>query len=134
VAGEAEIREWVRGLLNEVLGRDGAFWQREYYDRLIRNGVELGRAVRYVVNNPERVGLKGWKWVGARARKTARQPVSHHCEHKSLAGDPGLETGATGGLGSRIFRSENPELGHPYAPACSEDRRSKMRCNRGMRL
>jgi hypothetical protein len=25
----------------------------------------------------------------------AQQPVSHPCEHKSLAGDPGLETGAT---------------------------------------
>jgi REP element-mobilizing transposase RayT len=68
---------------NEILGRGGAFWQREYYDRLIRNGDELERAVRYVVNNPERAGLKGWKWVwsaGEDARATA-----------------GLETGATNG-------------------------------------
>ncbi len=66
---------------NEILGRGGAFWQREYYDRLIRNGDELERAVSYVVNNPERAGLKGWKWVwsaGEDARATA-----------------GLETGAT---------------------------------------
>jgi hypothetical protein len=66
---------------NEILGRSGAFWQREYYDRLIRDGNELGRAVRYVVNNPERAGLTGWKWVwsaGEDARATA-----------------GLETGAT---------------------------------------
>ena len=59
---------------NEILGRSGAFWQREYYDRLIRDGDELGRAVRYVVNNPERAGLKGWKWVwcaGEDARATA---------------------------------------------------------------
>jgi REP element-mobilizing transposase RayT len=48
---------------NEIHGRGGAFWQREYYDRLIRNGDELERAVRHVVNNPERAGLKGWKWV-----------------------------------------------------------------------
>jgi hypothetical protein len=47
----------------EILGRRGAFWQREYYDRLIRNGDELERAVRYVVRNPERAGLKGWRWV-----------------------------------------------------------------------
>jgi hypothetical protein len=63
------------------VGRGGAFWQREYYDRLIRDGDELERAVRYVVNNPERAGLKGWKWVwsaGGDARATA-----------------GLETGAT---------------------------------------
>jgi hypothetical protein len=66
---------------NEILGRGGAFWQREYYDRLIRNGDELERAVRYGLNNPERAGLKGWKWVwsaGEDARATA-----------------GLETGAT---------------------------------------
>jgi REP element-mobilizing transposase RayT len=59
---------------NEILGRGGAFWQREYYDRLIRNGDELERAVRYVVHNPERAGLKGWKWVwsaGEDARATA---------------------------------------------------------------
>jgi hypothetical protein len=48
---------------NEILGRGGAFWQREYYDRLIRDGDELRRAVRYVVNNPERAWLKGWKRV-----------------------------------------------------------------------
>ncbi|MGO9338812.1 MAG: transposase [Terracidiphilus sp.] len=66
---------------NETLGRRGAFWQREYYDRLIRDGGELERAVRYVVRNPERAGLKGWRWVwsaGGDARTTA-----------------GLETGAT---------------------------------------
>jgi REP element-mobilizing transposase RayT len=59
---------------NEILGRGGAFWQREYYDRLIRNGDELERAVRYVVHHPERAGLKGWKWVwsaGVDARATA---------------------------------------------------------------
>jgi REP element-mobilizing transposase RayT len=59
---------------NEILGRSGAFWQREYYDRLIRNGDELQRAVRYVVSNPKRAGLKEWKWVwsaGADASATA---------------------------------------------------------------
>ena len=66
---------------NVILGRNGAFWQREYYDRLIRSGDELERAVRYVVSNPDRAGLRGWRWVwsaGGDARATA-----------------GLETGAT---------------------------------------
>jgi len=66
---------------NEILGRRGAFWQREYYDRLIRDRDELNRAIRYVVRNPERAGLRGWKWVwsaGGAAPATA-----------------GLETGAT---------------------------------------
>jgi len=60
-------------MANRVLGRTGTFWQREYYDRLIRNGDEFERAVRYVLMNPERAGLKGWEWVwstGVDARTT----------------------------------------------------------------
>jgi REP element-mobilizing transposase RayT len=59
---------------NQILVCTGAFWQREYYDRLIRNKNEFERAVRYVVSNPERAGLKEWKWVwcaGVDARTTA---------------------------------------------------------------
>jgi REP element-mobilizing transposase RayT len=59
---------------NRILGRAGTFWQREYYDRLIRKGGELDRAVQYVLSNPERAGLMGWKWVwsaGEDARTTA---------------------------------------------------------------
>jgi REP element-mobilizing transposase RayT len=66
---------------NRILNRNGAFWQREYYDRLIRDADEFERAVGYVASNPGRAGLKNWKWVwcaGEDARATA-----------------GLETGAT---------------------------------------
>ena len=48
---------------NLTLGRGGNFWQREYYDHLIRNTEQLARAVRYIAENPVRAGLKGWKWV-----------------------------------------------------------------------
>ena len=33
---------------NRVLARSGVFWQREYYDRLIRDEAEFGKAVQYV--------------------------------------------------------------------------------------
>ena len=49
---------------NILLGRSGAFWQREYYDHLIRNGKEYIRAVQYVTENPIRAGLKNWEWTG----------------------------------------------------------------------
>jgi REP element-mobilizing transposase RayT len=57
---------------NRILGRHGAFWQREYYDHLIRGEEEFERAVRYVAENPAKADLKHWKWVwvggrGARA-------------------------------------------------------------------
>jgi REP element-mobilizing transposase RayT len=67
---------------NAILGRKGTFWQREYYDRLIRDEEEFERAVRHVVSNPERAGLKDWKWVWCAAGEDARATA-------------GLETGAT---------------------------------------
>ena len=47
-------------------GLRGAFWQREYYDRLIRDCEEFRRAVRYVVANPSKAGLEGWRWVDSK--------------------------------------------------------------------
>ncbi|HVZ16662.1 MAG TPA: transposase, partial [Terriglobales bacterium] len=46
---------------NRLLGRTGPFWQREYYDRLIRDAAELDRAVHYVRSNPGMAGLIHWQ-------------------------------------------------------------------------
>jgi REP element-mobilizing transposase RayT len=55
---------------NEVLGRSGAFWQDESYDRIVRDQAELERIVNYVLNNPVKAGLvnhwKDWKWSYSR--------------------------------------------------------------------
>jgi len=48
---------------NQILHRSAQFWQREYYDRLVRDIAEFHRAVQYVVDNPKRAGLKDWPWV-----------------------------------------------------------------------
>jgi REP element-mobilizing transposase RayT len=48
---------------NNLLGCQGAFWQREYYDHLIRNEIEFQRAIQYVADNPAKAGLKNWPWV-----------------------------------------------------------------------
>lgn len=59
---------------NQALERTGRFWQREYYDRLIRNEEELDRANKYVLENPAKAGLKNWTWVwsaGSEAHATA---------------------------------------------------------------
>ena len=48
---------------NRALCRKGEFWQREYYDHLIRNLDEFERAERYIASNPDKAGLKDWKWV-----------------------------------------------------------------------
>jgi REP element-mobilizing transposase RayT len=49
---------------NKILGRTGTFWQREYYDRIIRDEKDLTRTIAYVRGNPAKAGLKNWPWVG----------------------------------------------------------------------
>ena len=61
---------------NRALRLRGAFWQREYYDHLIRDQGELDRAIRYVAANPEKAKLEQWRWVwvcGQDARTTAAE-------------------------------------------------------------
>jgi REP element-mobilizing transposase RayT len=50
---------------NRMLGRTGRFWQREYFDHLVRNEGSLRRIVEYVKDNPRRAGLQNWPWVGS---------------------------------------------------------------------
>jgi len=51
---------------NIILGREGAFWQDESYDRVIRDNNEYVRTVSYVLENSVKAGLvsksEDWKW------------------------------------------------------------------------
>ena len=51
---------------NKVLRRNGAFWQAENFDRLVRNDIELYFIIKYVLFNPVNAGLvENWKdWGG----------------------------------------------------------------------
>ena len=51
------LRGYTGRACNRLLGRSGAFWQRECYDRVLRNEDEIRRAVEYVVLNPVTAGL-----------------------------------------------------------------------------
>ena len=57
---------------NKVLGRSGAFWEREYLDTVIADEEHRRTAVRYIENNPVKAGLtreaKEWAWSSARFR------------------------------------------------------------------
>jgi REP element-mobilizing transposase RayT len=48
---------------NKILGLSGTFWQREYYDRIVRDEADLAGTVAYVVGNPVKAGLMRWPWV-----------------------------------------------------------------------
>ncbi len=53
---------------NKLLGRSGEFWQREYYDHLVRDEADFARCVEYTLNNPVKAGLcqtpEEWPWSG----------------------------------------------------------------------
>ncbi len=48
---------------NALLGRTGPFWQREYFDHLVRDQSSLRRITQYIQDNPKRAGLLDWPWV-----------------------------------------------------------------------
>ena len=59
---------------NRLLDRSGKFWQPESYDHLIRGEQDLRNRVRYVLENPQKAGLKSWPWV---ASSIGFQPMSN---------------------------------------------------------
>ena len=63
---EKLIRSW-KGFtarqINKLLGRSGGFWQRDYFDRLIRDEKHFGNCVRYIRRNPEKTRLNAGEFV-----------------------------------------------------------------------
>ena len=59
---------------NKVLERTGKFWERDPFDRYIRNEKHYRNAIAYIENNPVKAGLCGkpedWRWSSARRRVT----------------------------------------------------------------
>jgi REP element-mobilizing transposase RayT len=51
-----------------ILRVSGPFWQKEYYDHLLRSEAEFERAIQYVMDNPIRAGLGSWQWVWKRGQ------------------------------------------------------------------
>jgi len=43
--------------INKMGGWTGGFWQKDYFDRLVRNAVHLVRCLGYIRSNPEKAGL-----------------------------------------------------------------------------
>jgi hypothetical protein len=54
---------------NKLLGRQGEFWAREYFDRFIRNEQHLAQAIAYIEQNPVKAGLvdnpEAWPYSSA---------------------------------------------------------------------
>ncbi len=48
---------------NKLLKRNGSFWQREYFDHLVRSEGSLRKIIQYIAENPRKAGLRDWPWV-----------------------------------------------------------------------
>ena len=73
------VRSWktfTARLANIQLGRAGAFWHADYFDRFMRNEEHLAQTVQYVENNPVKAGLVetpgDWMWSSAALRGVER--------------------------------------------------------------
>ncbi len=55
---------------NAVLGREGTFWQEEYFDRVIRNEAHFAAELAYIHDNPVKAGLcaAAQEWAFSSAR------------------------------------------------------------------
>jgi REP element-mobilizing transposase RayT len=56
---------------NQRLGRSGAFWQEDYFDRVIRSDQDLQRTIKYVQSNPDAAGLTDWPFVATYQNRIA---------------------------------------------------------------
>ena len=65
---------------NSRLGRTGAFWKPDYFDRYMRNEDHLMRTIEYVENNPVKAGLvnKAVDWPWSSASRERGPPDPHH--------------------------------------------------------
>ena len=95
------IRSWkgfTARTANRLLGRDGPFWQAEYYDHLIRDEGDFVRSVEYVLQNPLKAGLVDWRWVWASDEARKRISEWHGSPDPGSGFDPSFtdrETRAT---------------------------------------
>ena len=75
---------------NGLLKRTGEFWQKEYYDHLIRDAEDYAHAMHYLLNNPGKAGIKNWPWVWS---GTGILPVN---EEENMGGTPMPQKCSTG--------------------------------------
>jgi REP element-mobilizing transposase RayT len=69
---------------NKILGRDGTFWEDDYFDRYTRDEEHFRRVVRYIENNPVKAALvrlpADWPWSSAYYRSqegTSSRMLAH---------------------------------------------------------
>jgi REP element-mobilizing transposase RayT len=49
--------------INSLLGRNGSLWQRDYFDRLVRDEKHFANCVRYIRRNPAKAHLQNGEYI-----------------------------------------------------------------------
>jgi putative transposase len=63
---EKMVHSWKRQSavrINRLIGSNGVLWQRDYFDRLVRNEQHFINCVRYIRSNPEKARLRSGDYV-----------------------------------------------------------------------
>jgi len=63
---EKLLRSWksfTSRKLNAVLGREGSLWQRDYFDRLVRDQKHFANCIRYIRRNPAKACLHSGEYI-----------------------------------------------------------------------
>lgn len=67
------VKSFASSAANKMLDRSGRFWQKEYFDRYIRNARQFAKTVAYIENNPVKANLcekaEDWPFSSARLRR-----------------------------------------------------------------
>jgi putative transposase len=74
------VKEWLQYVKQNHIDVVGSIWQRNYYEHVIRNEMELNRVREYVVNNP-------LKWSFDRENPTRVVDPVYSAEWKWLEGE-----------------------------------------------
>lgn len=54
---------WTSRQINLQEGGSGSFWQRDYFDRLVRDAAHFGNCVRYIRRNSTKAGLRQGEYL-----------------------------------------------------------------------
>jgi REP element-mobilizing transposase RayT len=69
-------KSWTAKAINRQRGTDGVVWQREYFDRFIRDDSHLATTIAYIEENPVKAGLvvktEDWRFGSAWWRAQGR--------------------------------------------------------------
>ena len=99
---------------NAILGRSGAFWQDDYFDRYMRDHADVVRTAAYIINN------RGWTSHGNHASLEDQPPAEKQGSSGGQAANGGRASDGDGGRASRPTESTGGQDAHPPEPTQEE--------------